>query len=900
MNGTQNFTHKAQEAILQAQDSAREKGQQQIDALHLLYSLLSQEESVVLNLLQRIGADIEGLKRKTKMALERIPAIVAPQTFGQFYLTQDMAKVLDKARQEAMKMGDEYISVEHLFLALLDTETKAREILDKATFLQPGGGTTTLEFGKLDYETVLKQLSLIRGGQRITDPEPESKYQVVEKYARNLTSLARQGKLDPVIGRENEIRRLMQVLSRRTKNNPVLIGEAGVGKTAIVEGLAQKIISGQVPESLKEKEIIGLDLGALVAGTKYRGEFEDRVKALLREINRAGGHYLLFIDELHTLVGAGAAEGAIDASNLLKPALSRGELKAIGATTLKEYQRYLERDPALERRFQPIYVSEPTIEDTISILRGLKEKYELHHGVKIKDSALVACSQLAARYIADRFLPDKAVDLMDEAMSSLRLEIESEPEDLEKLKKEIQKLEIEKEAFKKEKSLKKQKVIDRQLADLKEKAKEIEAKWQSERETITKIKNLKKEIESSRFEVEKEQMAGNLQKVAEIKYGKIPNLLKELKTTERKLVRFQKSRPILKEEVSEEEVAKVVSRWTGIPVTRLLEAEAKKLEKMEDIISRRVIGQQEAILAISNAIRRSRAGISEEKRPLGSFMFLGPTGVGKTETARALAEFLFSDENALVRLDMSEYMEEHTVSKMIGSPPGYIGYEEGGQLTEKIRRRPYAVVLLDEVEKAHPRVFNILLQILEDGRLTDAKGRTASFKNAILIMTSNVGSDIIAREASLGFVGGDEEKSQKESLREKVMAALKENFRPEFLNRIDEIIIFNYLGKPEIKKIVDLELEKVAERLKNKKIEIKVSEGAKEFLAERGFDPNLGARPLKRVIQKQVLDPLSLKIVSGEVKEEERIIVDLEADKIIFRSAKDLIKARPQREKVPV
>jgi len=900
MNGTQNFTHKAQEAILQAQDSAREKGQQQIDALHLLYSLLSQEESVVLNLLQRIGADIEGLKRKTKMALERIPAIVAPQTFGQFYLTQDMAKVLDKARQEAMKMGDEYISVEHLFLALLDTETKAREILDKATFLQPGGGPTTLEFGKLDYETVLKQLSLIRGGQRITDPEPESKYQVVEKYARNLTSLARQGKLDPVIGRENEIRRLMQVLSRRTKNNPVLIGEAGVGKTAIVEGLAQKIISGQVPESLKEKEIIGLDLGALVAGTKYRGEFEDRVKALLREINRAGGHYLLFIDELHTLVGAGAAEGAIDASNLLKPALSRGELKAIGATTLKEYQRYLERDPALERRFQPIYVSEPTIEDTISILRGLKEKYELHHGVKIKDSALVACSQLAARYIADRFLPDKAVDLMDEAMSSLRLEIESEPEDLEKLKKEIQKLEIEKEAFKKEKSLKKQKVIDRQLADLKEKAKEIEAKWQSERETITKIKNLKKEIESSRFEVEKEQMAGNLQKVAEIKYGKIPNLLKELKTTERKLVRFQKSRPILKEEVSEEEVAKVVSRWTGIPVTRLLEAEAKKLEKMEDIISRRVIGQQEAILAISNAIRRSRAGISEEKRPLGSFMFLGPTGVGKTETARALAEFLFSDENALVRLDMSEYMEEHTVSKMIGSPPGYIGYEEGGQLTEKIRRRPYAVVLLDEVEKAHPRVFNILLQILEDGRLTDAKGRTASFKNAILIMTSNVGSDIIAREASLGFVGGDEEKSQKESLREKVMAALKENFRPEFLNRIDEIIIFNYLGKPEIKKIVDLELEKVAERLKNKKIEIKVSEGAKEFLAERGFDPNLGARPLKRVIQKQVLDPLSLKIVSGEVKEEERIIVDLEADKIIFRSAKDLIKARPQREKVPV
>ncbi len=896
MNGQ--FTHKAQEAILFAQDLARERGQQQIDALHLLYSLLSQEESVVLNLLQRIGADIEGLKRKTKLALERLPVIATPQTFGQFYLTQDMAKVLDRARQEAMKMGDEFISIEHLFLALLDSQTKAREILDKTTFLQPGGGPATLEFGKLDYETFLKQLAQIRGGARITDPEPESKYQVIERYARNLTNQARQGKLDPVIGRENEIRRLMQVLSRRTKNNPVLVGEAGVGKTAIVEGLAQRIVSGQVPESLKEKEIIGLDLGALVAGTKYRGEFEDRVKALLREINRAAGRYILFIDELHTLVGAGAAEGAIDASNLLKPALARGELRAIGATTLKEYQRYLERDPALERRFQPIYVQEPSIEDTISILRGIKEKYELHHGVKIKDSALVACSQLAARYITDRFLPDKAVDLMDEAMSALRLDIESEPAVLENLKKEIQKLEIEQTAIKKAKSSKKQKAIARQLADLKEKAKEIEARWQSERETISKIKNLKKEIEMARFEVERGEIEANLQKVAELKYGKIPQLLKDLKAAERKLTQFQRNRPILKEEVSEEEVAKVVSRWTGIPVTRLLEEEAKKLEKMEEILQKRVIGQREAISAISNAIRRSRAGISEEKRPLGSFMFLGPTGVGKTETARALAEFLFNDENALVRLDMSEYMEEHTVSKMIGSPPGYVGYEEGGQLTEKIRRRPYSVVLLDEIEKAHSKVFNLLLQILEDGRLTDAKGRTASFKNTILIMTSNVGSDIISKEASLGFVGGDEKISQREALKEKVMAALKENFRPEFLNRIDEIIIFNYLGKPEIKKIVDLELEKVAERLESKKIEIKVTELAKEFLAERGFDQNLGARPLKRVIQKLVLDPLSLKIVSGEVKEGERVIVDLEAEKIIFRTLKDLIKIEKQKEKV--
>jgi len=896
MSGGQ-FTHKTQEVLLSAQDLAREREQHQIDALHLLFALLSQEESVVLNLLQRIGADIEGLKRKTKIALEKLPIIATPQTFGQFYLTQDMAKILDRARQEAGKMGDEFISVEHLFLAILDTDTKAKEILGQATFLQPGGGVTSLEFGKLDYDTVLKQLAQIRGGQKITDPEPESKYQVIEKYARNLTLLARQGKLDPVIGRENEIRRLMQVLSRRTKNNPVLIGEAGVGKTAIAEGLAQRIVSGNVPESLKDKEIIALDLGALIAGTKYRGEFEDRVKAFLSEINRAGGRYLLFIDELHTLVGAGAAEGAIDASNLLKPALARGELRAIGATTLKEYQKYLERDPALERRFQPIYVSEPTIDDTISILRGIKEKYELHHGVKITDAALVACAQLAARYITDRFLPDKAVDLMDEAMSSLRLDIESEPAELDNLKKEIQKLEIEK---KYNPPAKKAKIttLNRQLADLKEKAKALESKWQSEREIINKIKELKKEIESARFEEERGEAEANFQKVAEVKYGKIPTLSKELQKEENKLKRFQKNRPILKEEVTEEEVARVVSKWTGIPLTRLLEEEARKLEKMEEVLGKRVIGQLEAISAISNAIRRSRAGISEENKPLGSFMFLGPTGVGKTETARALAEFLFNDENALVKLDMSEYMEKHTVSKMIGSPPGYIGYEEGGQLTEKIRRRPYSVILLDEIEKAHPDVFNILLQILEDGRLTDAKGRTASFKNLILIMTSNIGSEHIAKIGSLGFLG-EKEEEEKKSLKDKVMEALREEFRPEFLNRIDEIIIFNYLQKPEIKKIVDLELNKVAERLKSKKIEIKVTEGAKELLSEKGFDPNLGARPLKRVIQRLVLDPLSLKIVSGELKDGERVVVDSVNDQIIFRTAKDLVREKSEKpEKV--
>ena len=678
----------------------------------------------------------------------------------------------------------------------------------------------------------------------------------------------------------------MQVLSRRTKNNPVLIGEAGVGKTAIVEGLAQRIIKRDVSESLKDKEIISLDLGATVAGTKYRGEFEDRIKALLKEINRAAGRYILFIDELHTLVGAGAAEGAIDASNLLKPALARGELRAIGATTLKEYQKYIERDPTLERRFQPIYVAEPTIEDTISILRGLKEKYELHHGLKIKDSALVAAAELASRYISDRFLPDKAVDLMDEAMSSLRLEIESEPVELESLKREIQRVEIEKEALKKEKEggfSKRLKAINGTLANLKEKAQTIEVKWKNEKDVIQKIRNLKKEADQVTFEAEIANREADLQKVAEIKYGKIPELLKEINKQEKELARIQKKHAILKEEVTDEDVAQVVSRWTGIPITRLIEEEAKKLEKMEEILSKRVIGQEEAIIAISNAIRRSRAGISEENRPLGSFMFLGPTGVGKTETARALAGFLFNDENALVRLDMSEYMEKHTVSKMIGSPPGYVGYDEGGQLTEKIRRRPYSVVLLDEVEKAHPEVFNILLQILEDGRLTDAKGRVASFKNAILIMTSNIGSDIITKEASLGFLGGDEKISQKESLKRKVMEVLKENFRPEFLNRIDEIIIFDYLGKTEIKQIVDLELAKVQDRLKTKRIEIQVSEKAKEFLAEKGFDPNFGARPLKRIIQQKILDPLSLKIVTSEIKEGEKVLVDEEGGRIIFQ-----------------
>jgi ATP-dependent Clp protease ATP-binding subunit ClpB len=706
--------------------------------------------------------------------------------------------------------------------------------------------------------------------------------------------LAKQGKLDPVIGREDEIRRIMQILSRRTKNNPVLTGEAGVGKTAIIEGLAQKIVKKQVPESLKEKEIISLDLGSLVAGTKYRGEFEDRIKAFLREIDKAQGKYILFIDELHTLVGAGAAEGAIDASNLLKPALARGDLRAIGATTLKEYQKYIERDPALERRFQPVYVAEPNVEDTVAILRGIKEKYELHHGVKIKDSALVAAAELSYRYITDRFLPDKAVDLMDEATSALRLDIESEPAEFDKFRKEIQKLEIEKHAIvkeKDEKSKKRLKAIERELADLKEEIKDIEMRWKTEKDLIQGMRKLKKEIDEMNFQATVAQREANLEKTAEIKYGKIPELLKEISKKEKQLAKFQKKNKILREEVTEEDIAKIVSMWTGIPVMRLMEKEAKKLEKMDEIISKRVIGQQPAIKAISSAIRRSRAGISEENKPLGSFMFLGPSGVGKTETARALAGFLFNDENALIRLDMSEYMEKHAVSKIMGSPPGYVGYEEGGQLTEKIRRRPYSVVLLDELEKAHPEVFNVLLQIFEDGQLTDAKGRKVSFKNTIIIMTSNLGSEYIAEMGAIGFLE-EKNKDVREDLKKKIRQALHQEFRPEFINRIDEIIIFNYLGKPEIRKIVDLEMNKVIERLKNKDIDISVSKEVKQILAEQGIDQNLGARPLKRVIQKLVLDPLSMKIITGSAKPGTKITIDAQDKEIVFKDSRAVARKR--------
>jgi ATP-dependent Clp protease ATP-binding subunit ClpB len=883
-----NFTHKAQQAIITAQKIAYKRGNQQIDPLHLLLALLIQEESITTNVLKRMGVDIEMLKKRTDRSIKILPKVqeIEKTSFGQFYLSPEIASVLKLAGDEAEKMKDSFISVEHLFLGILLTDARARDILETANFLPQGkGGPDPMDAEKVSYDSVKNTLEEIRGNQTITDPHPESKMQVIEKYTNNLTEMARQGKIDPVIGRKKEMRRLMQVLSRRTKNNPVLIGEAGTGKTAVIEGLAQRIAKKDVPESLKNKEVISLDIGSLVAGTRYRGEFEQRIKALLKEVKSQKDKYILFIDELHTIIGAGAAEGSIDASNLLKPDLARGELRAIGATTLKEYQKYIERDPALERRFQPITVSEPTEEETLLILRGIKEKYEMHHGVKIEDGALKAAVELSARYITDRFLPDKAVDLMDEAMSSLRLEVESQPARLEDLKREIQDLEIEMESLKNsngEETEKRKKVILRQLADLKEKAEELEARWSAEKETISRIKEIKNEIDSLKYESERAGQEADLQRVAEIKYGKIPELSKELSSEEKKLKNLQKKKAILKESVTREDVAGVVSRWTGIPVTSLLEEEAQKLKKMEDIIGKRVIGQEEALSAISHAIRRSRAGVADENRPLGSFLFLGPTGVGKTETARALAEFLFGSEESLIRVDMSEYMEKHSVSKMIGAPPGYIGHDDSGQISESVRRRPYSVVLIDEIEKAHPDVFNILLQVLEDGRLTDSKGRKVSFKNTIIIMTSNVGSEYITEMGSLGF-NATEGDSVRECLKDKVTEAIRRTFRPEFLNRIDETIIFNHLKEEEIDKILDLELEKVIKRMKNNNnISVTFQKSAKDVLSKEGFDREMGARPMKRIIQRKILNPLALEVISGKIEKGARVVVKAKENEIVF------------------